>query len=221
MAKKLSLVFLQWEYPLRKDMKDTVSESIEIFVTVSNSFKDFNFVVTPLGKSVGNRRWKWVKNTCYPVDHSLSTFFKFFNAAFTSSINPFRKSSFRRISVIAVKYFKKFFLVEMSSRESGWSIQNNIYLLFLFISKIIKSFEEKFSWVFEVNAVLFAEFLLNIFSNAVKCPEYLSYPMVFINNLIGIFKQMGSYRSIRFPHIADKGGDFISLWLVKLQKVCC
>ena len=38
-----------------KYMKDTVSESIEILVTVSDSFKYFDFVVTAFGKAVCNR----------------------------------------------------------------------------------------------------------------------------------------------------------------------
>ena len=38
-----------------KYMKDTVSESIEILVTVSDSFEYFDFVVTAFGKAVCNR----------------------------------------------------------------------------------------------------------------------------------------------------------------------
>ena len=36
-------------------MKNTVSESMEVLVAKSNSFKDFDFVVTAFGKAVSNR----------------------------------------------------------------------------------------------------------------------------------------------------------------------
>ena len=75
--------------------------------------------------------------------------------------------------------------------------------------------------MFEVNAVLFAEILLNIFSDSVKSPEYLSDPMVFVNDLIGFFKKSGSQRSIRLPHITDERSYFVSLRLLKVQKVSC
>ena len=65
-------------------------------------------------------------------------------------------------------------------------------MLLLFICEIVETLKKKLSGVFEINTVLFAELFLNIFSDAVKSLEYLSDPMVFVNNLIGVFKQIRS-----------------------------
>ena len=57
MAEKLSLVCLLREL-IGKDMKNTVTESMEVLVTKSNSFKDFDLVVTAFGKAVSDRSRK-------------------------------------------------------------------------------------------------------------------------------------------------------------------
>ena len=57
MAEKLSLVCLLREL-IGKDMKNTVAKSMEVLVTKSNSFKDFDLVVTAFGKAVSDRSRK-------------------------------------------------------------------------------------------------------------------------------------------------------------------
>ena len=44
---------------------------------------------------------------------------KSINTAIVNGINPVRESSFRRISVFAIKDFQKFFFVEMSGNASA------------------------------------------------------------------------------------------------------
>ncbi len=95
-------------------MKNTVSESMEVLVAKSNSFKDFDFVVTAFGKAVSNRRRKGIQNTVYPVHHSLRTLFKTLDTTIESTVDPIRKSRLSRISVIAIKNFQEIFFVKMS-----------------------------------------------------------------------------------------------------------
>ena len=56
MAEKLSLVCVLREL-ISKDMKNTVAKSIEVLIAKSNSFKDFDLVVTALGKAVSD----WIR----------------------------------------------------------------------------------------------------------------------------------------------------------------
>ena len=39
---------------MREDMQNTVSETIEVSVTISVSFQYFDFIVTAFGEAVGN-----------------------------------------------------------------------------------------------------------------------------------------------------------------------
>ena len=71
-------------------MKDPVSESGKVMEAVSDSFKDFDLVVTAFCKAVSSRRRERIENTGRPVNHSLSTFLEPFNAAVISRINPIR-----------------------------------------------------------------------------------------------------------------------------------
>ena len=54
MAEKLSLVCVLREL-ISKDMKNTVAKSIEVLIAKSDSFKDFDLVVTAFGKAVSDR----------------------------------------------------------------------------------------------------------------------------------------------------------------------
>jgi hypothetical protein len=88
-----------------KDMKNTVSESMEVLVAKSNSFKDFDFVVTAFGKAVSDRGRKGIQNSGHPVNHGLRALFETFNTAVKSTVDPFGKCRLGRISVIAIKNF--------------------------------------------------------------------------------------------------------------------
>ena len=91
MAEKLSLVCVLSEL-IREDMKNTVSKSVKVLIAKGNSFKNLNLVVAAFCKAVGYRRRKRIKNTCHPVNHSLSALFKAVNSAIKSAVNPLGKS---------------------------------------------------------------------------------------------------------------------------------
>ena len=68
-------------------MQNTVSETIEVSVTISVSFQYFDFIVTAFGEAVGNVD---VKRVCYsgkPVAHSTVTLFKRLKTAVFSKIS--------------------------------------------------------------------------------------------------------------------------------------
>ena len=76
---------------IREDMKDTVSKSVKVLIAKGNSFKNLNLVVAAFSKAVSHRCRKRIKNTCHPVNHSLSTLFEAFNPTVKSAVNPLRK----------------------------------------------------------------------------------------------------------------------------------
>ena len=90
MAEKLSLVCVLREL-IGKYMKNTVAKSIEVLKAKRNSFEDFNFVVTALGKAVSDRGRKGIKNSGHPVNHCLRALFETFNTAVKSTVDPFGK----------------------------------------------------------------------------------------------------------------------------------
>ena len=104
MAEKLSLVCILREL-ISKDMKNTVAKSMEVLITKSNSFKDFDLVVTAFGKAVSDRGRKGIQNSGHPVNHGLSALFETLNATVKSTVDPFGKRRLGRISVIAIKDF--------------------------------------------------------------------------------------------------------------------
>ena len=104
MAEKLSLVCVL-RLLIGKDMKDTIAESVEVLVAKSNSFKDFDLVVTAFGKAVSDGVRKGIQNSGHPVDHGLSALLETFNATVKSTVDPFGKCRLGRFSVIAIKDF--------------------------------------------------------------------------------------------------------------------
>ena len=69
-------------------MKDTIAKTIKISKSKSITFKDFNFVVAALGKAVGNRNRKRIKNAIRPIDKGRGTFMELRNIGRVSTVNP-------------------------------------------------------------------------------------------------------------------------------------
>ena len=99
-------------------MKDTISESVEIAVTVSVTFENLDLIIASLSEAIGNRARKRIEDTGSPVDHGLSAFSESINAAVISRVNPIGQSSFGRFSVITIQDFQKIFFVKMSCTKS-------------------------------------------------------------------------------------------------------
>ena len=104
MAEKLSLVCVLREL-ISKDMKNTVAKSMEVLITKSNSFKDFDFVVTAFGKAVSDRGRKGIKNSGHPVNHGLRALCETLDTTIKSTVDTCVKRRLGRISVIAIKNF--------------------------------------------------------------------------------------------------------------------
>lgn len=117
-------------------MRDTIPESFKIPVAVSDSFKDFDFIVAAFGKTVGNRSRERIEYTYYPVNHCLSRFFKSINATNKRGIKPIKTHRLRRWVFIGFNFFDvqvlqsdKFFCkisVEHISDLRFWFIVNSI-----------------------------------------------------------------------------------------------
>ena len=109
---------------IRKDMKNTVSESVKVLVAVSDTFKHFDFVVAALGKTVSYSGGKGIENAGHPVQHSLSAFLKSYNSGIIRGINPIGKCGFSGSPVLAIKDFQKILFVKMSNAEYRRNIQH-------------------------------------------------------------------------------------------------
>ena len=73
---------------MRKHMKNSVAETLEIAITISVSFKNLDLVVAALGETVGYMVIKGTENAGEPVRKRFSTFFKLRNVADRSFVNP-------------------------------------------------------------------------------------------------------------------------------------
>ena len=135
-------LFVVWQL-MRKHMQNTVSESFEILVSVSISFKNLDFVVTSFGKAVGNRRRKRINNTGVPISHCLSTLFKLRYITVFCVFDPFFHSDFRRFRIFASNDLKELFFIPVSSAYVHRIIKHNIDFLFLILFQTVKTFYQQ------------------------------------------------------------------------------
>ena len=56
-----------------ENMYNAISKTLEVTITISIAFKDFNFVVTAFGKTISKFGCKRIKDTSNPSKHSFST----------------------------------------------------------------------------------------------------------------------------------------------------
>lgn len=80
-------------------MQNAVSEAMKVFVTVSISFENFDFVVAAFGKTICDRRIKRIDNTRIPVLKGCGTLFKGEKSTGFRIMYPFQQSGFGLIGI--------------------------------------------------------------------------------------------------------------------------
>ena len=63
----------------RKHMQNAIAKAFEVSITVSVALKDFDFVVTAFGESVGKGSVKGVENALRPVQICVCALHKLWN----------------------------------------------------------------------------------------------------------------------------------------------